>query len=180
MYYFSNVTYCMLLTCNEVIPYFVRTALKQDPFIPKELADLLALPLNEFAAKVNAADLPDDFYDRDDACFEDFANLCFAAGFSGVLRLLPELVPTCAELVSADPEHWDHLAQYSFDGTDIVHYIPLRHQPSIFANRYHYKDGNEVIAEVMSSVKDLGVELPDDFPYWRVIGVLDGVTWMTK
>jgi len=181
MYSFAVKSYGMLISCKEVLPYFARARFKQGPFIPADtknaeeikLQQLMSLPLDEFAVNVKSGSLPDDFYDMENDNLVDFEGLSAEIDFTGVFRLLKELIPDNTKLESVDPDHWDESAQYAFD-FDLVFYLPLTHQPTLF--KYPYKDGNEVITEVKAAIKDLGVELPDDFPYWKVIGVLDGVT----
>ena len=47
----------------------------------------------------------------------------------------------------------------------------FKKQPSIFGDT-SYKDGTELIEEAKAFLAELRVDLPDDFPYWKVIGTV--------
>lgn len=183
MYSFAIKDYGMLISAAEVLPYFVRANFKKSPNIPNnttdpeeiKLLELMRLPIDEFADRVKAGDFPSGICSQENDNLMDYPEFAAEANFSGVFRLLKELIPDGVELESIDPEHWDHTAQYAFNGSDLVFYLPLQHQPSIF-ERYQYGSAREVIDEVQTTIEEaLEIEMPKDFPYWRFIGVLDGV-----
>lgn len=167
---------CMCLNVPEVLPYFVRAKLNkmlaeglsisacQDD--EGDVWEALELPIGEFARRVEAKTLPEDFY-MTDWVMDEFLtdNHCrILVDTSLEFYQMPWLTPPKSLIMKGLVPDW-------LDKNGAVIYL-CRRQPAAFNNGPIYKDANECIAEVKGFLSEYGVELPKDFPYWNVVGTL--------
>lgn len=186
MYIYPSVHYCFLVSSKLAIPFFNRSMLLKEGIEKQEecVAEILRLPLEEFSKLIlsdhhpvtfhDISELLETFQDTNDDIISEIDELNAEISFEGFFTLIPELVPEHAVLRSVDPEHYNDYVQAKFED-ETVWTIPLKHQPNIFSRQYD--DGDQIIKEVKNAIANLGVEMPSDFPYWRCIGKLEGVTY---
>ena len=165
-------TLCLFLSVPEILPYIVRSSLLKDGEVDgdifenaEEILAALDLPLDEFEEEASAGVLPEDFFDGSAA--EEFSDTerCFWLGGEINFRPIPRLIPPGAQ--NTNGEAW--FAKYDY--LDILAYF-FQKQPCIFSDEPSYKDGDELIAEAKAFLAKIGVEMPEDFPYWKVIGTI--------
>lgn len=182
------VYHCFLASHKHVIPFFARSQVLRDGIDdqPEHIAELLRMPIDEFAELVFSDRLADaagenaddvlDLFQRDHDCLGciESERLSCDPDFEGIFIVEPTLVSDDAWLVSVDPEHYDRYVQAKFDD-ETVFTVPLLRQPELFVQPYG--SAEEIIAEVKSAIKEMDVEMPEDFPYWRFIGKLEGTVY---
>lgn len=170
--YVLENTLCLLLSAPEIVPYIVRSLLLKDGKVdgdifknPEEIQAALDLPISEFVEKVSAGALPEDFFDSSAA--EEFSDTerCFWMDGGINFRPIPRLIPPNAE--SPSNQEWSA----KFNNLDTLAYF-FQKQPCIFSDEPSYKDGGELVDEAKAFLAELGVEVPEDFPYWKVIGTV--------
>lgn len=175
MKYFASRFYAFLVQHAEVLPFFVRSALQErsDELTADELAATL-MPINMFAERVQAHDLPAQFYDAE--ALEGMTGdiMSFETQWEGTFRVLPELVAAGTKLTAVESGYTDDV-QAVFYGSELIHVISLDKQASIFSSSPLYQDAQAIIDEVKTKVAALEIEMPDNFPWWKYIGQMDGV-----
>lgn len=164
---------CLRIDAPEILPYFVRAKLNEllaqgqglDGCLDDQgdVWEMLELPFEEFADRVEHGWLPKDFYVTDrltDSLLQNtrcqvLPNTHSVAG--PVLRQVPPITSySCFDW-------WD-------DGNVLVYVF--KYQPSVFNADAGKRDAEKYLAEAKEFLVEAGVEVPEDFPFWKVIGVL--------
>lgn len=181
--YFPCEYYCALLTHPLLLPFFVRHELLQldeeelYAWLNNDDIVTLHLPIDQFFGLVKERRLSGIWQEVENVQGGDMTELedqnipyssrIIAAeiNFEGMFyKLLPD--GGCDEVAPPHPLYCD----------DSVFTIPLdRHKPSLFQRSY--RDMSEIVEEIKEKLAKL-VELPADFPYEEVIGLLSGTTWV--
>lgn len=165
-------TLCLILSAPEILPYIVRSSLLKDGEVDgdifenaEEILAALDLPLDEFEEEAGAGALPEDFFDSSAA--EEFSDTERCFWMDGEINFLPipRLIPPGAQ----NPSDKAWFAKYNHLDT-LVYFF--QKQPCIFSDEPSYKDGDELIAAAKAFLAEIGVEMPEDFPYWKVIGTV--------
>lgn len=167
---------CMCLNVPEVLPYFVRAKLNkmlaeglsisacQDD--EGDVWEALELPIGEFAKRVEAKTLPEDFYMADwvmdEFLTDDRCRILLDTKLT--FCQMPQLTPAGSLTMKEIVPDW-------LDKNEALIYA-CRRQPDIFNNGSIYASADDLIAEVEGFLSEYGVELPEDFPYWKVVGAL--------
>lgn len=167
---------CMCLNVPETLPYFVRAKLNkmlaeglsisacQDD--EGDVWEALELPIGEFARRVEAKTLPEDFYMTDWVMDEFLAdNHCrILVDTSLEFYQMPWLTPPDSLTMRGIAPDW-------LDKSGAVVYI-CRRQPAAFNDGPLYKNASDLVAEVKEFLSEYEVEMPEDFQYWKVVGAL--------
>lgn len=168
---------CFLLDAGGVLPFIVRAKLlalskEEKKLLDDETVLILLHSVEKFAELANQSELPQIFYDKGQIEKEfistgKYPETGVRHNFDGSFVLLDELIP-------ADATPITRLMEYNFrDAFPLM----LSKQPSIWADAPRYNSPDEIIAEVKATVASMGVEFPDNFPFWSYIGMLDGFVW---
>ena len=164
-------TLCLLLSAPEILPYIVRSYLLDDGGPDndiwentEEIQTMLDLPISEFAERADAGTVPEDFYCEDAIEWLPHDELYVCESDAVDFSPIPRLIPPGVEFPGGknQPNRFSYL-----DGT--VYFF--KKKPSNLGDT-SYKDGTELIEEAKAFLAELRVDLPDDFPYWKVIGTV--------
>lgn len=155
---------CMLVSHPEVIPYFVRSVLIHHSSYFEDFSDELkpfvAMPLEQFSKRVLARDLPAEFYSVAAAGIDVCKEINCLPGFMGFFSHL---------LGKKRDIHKTSGSKYM--PKDTVYTLPLSQQSELFCPCRNDELGRELRA-VLAQMK---VEVPEDFPFRRYTGTLNGL-----
>lgn len=170
---------CFWASHPDVLPYFVRSALIQhqayfSDFTP-ELRDCVALPINEFADRVVAGKLPEEFRSTEAAGLAVLDGVQKTKVLMGMFYSLQLLETTQVKFnwVDVDQERCTSVLRHK-----ILYTIPSLKQPiqPITSKLCSpYKDVNEVSTEIKGILQSMAVEFPENFPFQAYTGILKGL-----
>lgn len=166
-----------LVSHPEVMPYFTRAALralddKAEEHYETEDIELAKLDIGTFAQAIKT--IPNEKRRADESAFYDEDLL---ERYEDVLSIDYELTGGFRTLVNLNRDDGEAPDDdFKFD-YDTVHTIALSKQPnSLFMQCY--MSYVEVEMEIRQILKDIGVEMPKDFPYQNYIGRVNGVIYL--
>lgn len=148
----------VFIISEELCAYLIRAELEHFPEAvqDKETAEALKLTDVEFVKKAKEGTLPEVFtdfstlIDLNDG--GEIRNLTRLSNFEGTAETIKEVVDTTSKSVDIT---------YSDD--DRAAYVMLEKEASLF--RPAYRDPEEIIDEVRSSLADFGQYIPDNFEF---------------